>query len=193
MAGDRRQRAELLADIALFAPLGLAASVAEALPSLASKGRARLLPKLTLARTVGQFAVDEGYRRVVALTGRPKPSVGDLLSAALGWAPWLPRSSSRPGGQHPGEEPSARPTTGDGHRRAGQATSQQRHHGAAVKPANVPSPGELAIPSYDSLSAPQVVRLLAGLSREEIEAVRRYEAATRGRRTILARAEQLLA
>jgi hypothetical protein len=51
----------------------------------------------------------------------------------------------------------------------------------------------LAIPSYDSLSAPQVVQRLAGLTREEIEAVRRYEAATRGRRTILARAEQLLA
>ena len=51
----------------------------------------------------------------------------------------------------------------------------------------------LAIPSYDSLSASQVVQRLAGLSRDEVEAVRAYEAATRGRRTILARAEQLLA
>jgi hypothetical protein len=51
---------------------------------------------------------------------------------------------------------------------------------------------ELAIPSYDSLSASQVVQRLAGLSRDEVEAVQSYEAATRGRRTILARAEQLL-
>ena len=51
---------------------------------------------------------------------------------------------------------------------------------------------ELAIHSYDSLSAPQVVQRLAGLSRDEVAAVRAYEAATRARRTILARAEQLL-
>jgi hypothetical protein len=52
---------------------------------------------------------------------------------------------------------------------------------------------DLAIPSYDSLSAPQVVQRLAGLSQDEVQAVRAYEAATRGRRTIIARADQLLA
>jgi hypothetical protein len=50
----------------------------------------------------------------------------------------------------------------------------------------------LAIPSYDSLSAPQVVQRLAGLSSDEVAAVRDYELVTRGRRTILSRAEQLL-
>ena len=43
---------------------------------------------------------------------------------------------------------------------------------------------ELAIHSYDSLSAPQVVQRLAGLSRDEVAAVRAYEAATSARRTI---------
>ncbi len=51
---------------------------------------------------------------------------------------------------------------------------------------------ELAIPSYDSLSATQVVQRLAGLSREEVAAVAAYEAGTRRRKTILSRAEQLL-
>jgi hypothetical protein len=50
----------------------------------------------------------------------------------------------------------------------------------------------LAIPSYDSLSASQVVQRLAGLSHDEVAAVQAYESATRGRRTILSRAEQLL-
>jgi hypothetical protein len=49
----------------------------------------------------------------------------------------------------------------------------------------------LAIPGYDSLSASQVVQRLAGLAADELEAVRTYEAATRGRRTILARVSQL--
>jgi hypothetical protein len=50
-----------------------------------------------------------------------------------------------------------------------------------------PSADHLAIPGYDSLSASQVVPRLAGLDPDELEAVREYEAATRGRRTILSR------
>jgi len=49
----------------------------------------------------------------------------------------------------------------------------------------------LAIPGYDALAASQVVPRLAGLSDDELEAVRTYEAATRNRRTILARIQQL--
>jgi hypothetical protein len=49
----------------------------------------------------------------------------------------------------------------------------------------------LAIPGYDSLSASQVVQRLTSLSRPELDAVRHYEASTRGRRTILARISQL--
>jgi hypothetical protein len=55
-----------------------------------------------------------------------------------------------------------------------------------------PAPPDLAIPDYDTLSASQVVRRLDGLGPKELEAVYRHEAATRGRRTILHRAQQLL-
>lgn len=55
----------------------------------------------------------------------------------------------------------------------------------------VPSSGGLAIPGYDSLSASQVVQRLAGLSQDELAAVGEYEAANRGRRTILTRVGQL--
>jgi hypothetical protein len=53
--------------------------------------------------------------------------------------------------------------------------------------------GALAIPGYDALSASQVVQRLAGLADDELEAVRTYEAATRGRRTVLNRIAQLQA
>jgi hypothetical protein len=52
---------------------------------------------------------------------------------------------------------------------------------------------QLAIPGYDSLSASQVVDHLQGLEPDELEAVRRYEAAHRNRRTILGKIEQLTA
>ena len=58
-------------------------------------------------------------------------------------------------------------------------------HGAA------PSVDSLAIPGYDTLSASQVVQRLGGLSADELEAVRAYEEASRKRKTILARVEQL--
>ncbi|HLH47059.1 MAG TPA: hypothetical protein VKV25_07870 [Acidimicrobiales bacterium] len=54
-----------------------------------------------------------------------------------------------------------------------------------------PDVASLAIPGYDSLSASQVVQRLDGLAPDELEAVRRYEANGRGRRTILARVTQL--
>ncbi|MGH9177086.1 MAG: hypothetical protein ACRD0N_00835, partial [Acidimicrobiales bacterium] len=54
-----------------------------------------------------------------------------------------------------------------------------------------PEVAALGIPGYDSLSAPQVVQRLDGLSAAELEAVRSYEAGTRGRKTILSRVAQL--
>ena len=49
----------------------------------------------------------------------------------------------------------------------------------------------LAIPDYDSLSSSQVLPRLAGLGTDELEAVRTYEDAHRGRKTILNRITQL--
>jgi hypothetical protein len=53
--------------------------------------------------------------------------------------------------------------------------------------------GDLAIPGYDSLSASQVVPRLSGLEAGELDAVRTYEAAGRGRKTILNKIAQLQA
>ena len=60
---------------------------------------------------------------------------------------------------------------------------------AAVPPA--PDAETLPISAYDALSASQVVEHLDGLGRAELDAIRDYETAHRGRRTILGRIEQL--
>jgi hypothetical protein len=49
-----------------------------------------------------------------------------------------------------------------------------------------------ALADYDTLSASQVVPRLESLGNEELQAVLRYEASHRNRRTILHRASQLL-
>ncbi|MEL7209107.1 MAG: hypothetical protein AAGK32_12900, partial [Actinomycetota bacterium] len=57
--------------------------------------------------------------------------------------------------------------------------------------AAAPDPAGLSIPQYDSLSAIQVVPRLEGLDPAERRAIHDYETATRGRRTILAKIDQL--
>jgi hypothetical protein len=53
-------------------------------------------------------------------------------------------------------------------------------------------PARLAIPEYEALSASQVVKRLDGLKTKELEAIYAHESATRRRRTILHRTQQLL-
>lgn len=56
---------------------------------------------------------------------------------------------------------------------------------------SLPGTNQLAIPDYDQLAASQVIPRLESLTPTELEAVRAYEAAHRGRRTILGGISQL--
>jgi hypothetical protein len=187
-----RSAAERVLDVAFYAPLGLALSALEAVPELARKGRDRLRPQVGLARTVGQLAVREGYRQFVVFSNA-NPSV------PLGpFSPARPRSTTSPEAPVPEAPVSEAPvseapaeTAANGNRMASISRLEPVRHADEVVEDGL-SAAELAIPSYDSLSAPQVLQRLDGLSREEVAAVRVYEAATRGRRTILTRADQIL-
>jgi hypothetical protein len=164
--GLPRKIVEELVDYLVYAPVGLASTVLEEMPGLVEKGRSRL----TMARTIGQFAVAMGRQRVEKTiadrrAGRPHPADEEPAPG--------------PGPDEPsGAEPAQDPAKGDEAGESGAA------HAAAAS-------ADLAIPGYDALAASQVVQRLAGLSTEELEAVRAYEEATRGRRTILGRIDQL--
>ena len=172
----QKSPAERVLDLAVYGPLGLALSIAEAMPAMARKGRSGSVPQVGVARTVGQLAVQQGYRQL-----RGMAASGTVIPFRWGRARGSGRRSSRPT-DRARPCPVPRATTRPGH--GGSADLRRRGEG--------PRPADLAIPSYDSLSASQVVQRLAGLSHDEVAAVRAYEAATRGRRTILSRAEQLL-
>ena len=158
-------------DLLVYAPLGLAFAAREELPRLIARGRREAEGQVNVARVVGHFAVDRGQKEA----GKLLRQVSERL-ADLGLVP-DPRRTTRPAdppappGPAPDPAPAAPP----------QPTTAPRPEGAHL----------LAIPGYDSLSAPQVVQRLDGLSRDELEAVRAYEAASRGRKTILSRIAQL--
>lgn len=199
---ERPTLLDALVDLAVYAPVGLALTAAEELPELIAKGRSRIEPQLGTARLVGQFVVAEGRRRVIRYGGlggvaaRPRPAdraasgepngqpTGDGSQDGTG-------STAEDSGSPASPQASARGATGSKKAAGRSAASGSPVTAQAGATDDVPNAASLAIPGYDSLSASQVVQRLAGLSPSELAAVGRYEAATRGRRTILARVSQL--
>ncbi len=173
---DERTLPERLLDLAFYVPVGLAVSVVEELPVLAEKGRARLEGQFNVARMIGKLAVGEAQRRVGKITSetlsRPSPAAARPVAE-----PPAPRAEPRPAATE------ASTTAADA---SGEAAS-------AVAETSTPDVATLAIPGYDTLAASQVVQRLSSLRPDELDAVRRYEVATRGRRTILHRIGQLSA
>jgi hypothetical protein len=199
-------------DVLVYAPVGLALTALEELPRLAEKGRTQIQGQLTIARLVGKFAVAQGRRQIekrlgpngTAATGAPPtqsaaPVVANGTSAAA--RPSAVMEERLPEAQ--GEPLESELIDSDGGygklsgRRDDVAGAANDVAGPATAPAafggGSPSADQLAIPGYDSLSASQVVQRLAGLSKDELEAVGAYESAHRARRTILTRVNQLKA
>lgn len=160
---DRKRPIDHVLDLLVYAPLGFVMSLDEVVPQLVEKGH----QQVNMARMFGQFAVETG-------TKEARKRVEQLTDRNAGRAPLRPVATM------PDEARAAAPSP--------EAPEQAP---PAVETEEAPSEGELAIPGYDSLSASQVVPRLDGLSAEERDAVRRYETAHRGRKTILSKLAQL--
>ena len=160
---DQKSPVDRLLDVVLYAPLGFVMNFDELLPQLVEKGH----QQVNMARMFGQFAVQTGGKEARKRVEQMSGQVGELVNrrSSDGHAP-TPSPVSIPDAGGPAPEP---------------------------EPGLVPDAGGLGITDYDALSASQVVPRLAGLGELELEAVRRYESANRGRKTILAKIAQLQA
>lgn len=94
-----------------------------------------------------------------------------------------PAAASKPAAKPTGARKSTKSTA----TKAAGATKRARRPAAATSAAALP------IQEYDGLSASQVVSRLSGLTPEELRAIRSYEEGSRGRRTVLAAIDRLLA
>ncbi|MFP5377816.1 MAG: hypothetical protein ACLGIO_13695 [Acidimicrobiia bacterium] len=168
-------------DLLVYAPLGLAVAARDELPQLIARGRKEAEGQVGMARVVGRFAVDRGQKEAVKLLRQAARRL-----AGLGLVPDPGRGG--PPGSPPGASP-AEPAPPAGSGPAPEAAGDRAS--APARGASRPDAASLAIPGYDSLSAPHVVQRLDGLSGDELEAVRAYEAAHRARKTILGRIAQL--
>jgi hypothetical protein len=120
--------------------------------------------QVVLARMMGQYTVRKGHARAERALTRLQN-----LAANQGRPDGAPATSAA-GASRPATQPPA-------------PVVRPQHNGEVA--------ATLAIPDYDSLSASQVVPRLESLSGGELDAVRAYESANRGRKTILNKIDQL--
>lgn len=160
---DQKRPVDRLLDVVLYAPLGLLLNLEEVVPQLVEKGH----QQVNMARMFGQFAVKAGTDEARKRVEHVSEQMGDLVNRR-------PPTAERPATASPVSVADARPST---------------EPPASTDP--VPDPGSLGITDYDALSASQVVPRLAGLLPTELDAVRLYELANRGRKTILSKIAQL--
>jgi hypothetical protein len=177
--GDGIERGPLqrTLEVCVFAPVGIAVTLAEELPEFVDKGRQRVQLHMGNAMVVGRFVVTRGQRKLSDRLDEVLHGMNDDLAGHAG----SEREQQGAGG-------------GDSDR---DRSTSYRPESTIHSPAARPDPAaaaivEGALADYDTLSASQVVRRLASLGPDELHAVQRYEASTRNRRTILNRASQLL-
>ena len=163
---DERPPVERLLDLALYAPVGALVALHEDLPKHVRQGRQAVENRIQLARFIGQFAVQQGRKELIKRIEANRQAQRDAASATA-------------------DEP-VEPAVGLAAVDVTEAPS-----GQDTAPHAVPAATELPIAEYESLAAIHVVERLGSLHPDELELVRRFEAAHRSRRTILAKVAQL--
>lgn len=163
---DRKSPIEQALDLFFYAPLGFVLNAQEVVPELIEKGHQQVV----MARMFGKFAIENEAPKQIAELQKQVQKVAEQFTAR----------ASRPAAKPSSNGPSAPPIP-----------ATQTSTPVVSTPAHGPGAAELAITDYDSLSASQVVPRLEGLSDAELAAVRDYEAAHRGRKTILSKIAQL--
>ena len=174
VGGPGEQEPSLLGqvcDIVRYAPIAILLDGPSMLPKLAEQGKVHM----GNARVLGRRAVRQAEPQARRLLQGLGEQAGELLKV-VGLVPPAEEDDEPPASRPRArvESPQVHPTGGNG-----------------AAPVVGPAVEELAIPGYDSLAASQVVNRLPGLTSEELEAVRSYEAASRGRKTILNKVAQL--
>lgn len=163
---EEKRPVEQAVELVLFAPIGFALEAKRLLPTFVERGRAQV----QMSRMIGQFAVKQGQREAQVRLGKAQEQAEAIL-AEFGLRPTDPAATD------------AAPLADEVPVVAVVEDAPVARSSAAA--------ADLAIADYDSLAASQVIPRLAGLEADELDAVRRYEAGHRGRKTILGKIAQL--
>jgi hypothetical protein len=171
------QAVEHAFDLFVYAPIGILFEGTSLLPDLIQKGKSHV----ATARFMGKFAVEQASTAAAGAAAKAQDQAAGVIS-------FLGESISP---LQPDAEPETAPEPPPPPRPAPRAAAAKAASTAATAVRDAIDAASLAIPDYDGLSASQVVNRLAGLAPAELENVQLYEAAHRGRKTILSKVAQL--
>jgi hypothetical protein len=183
---EHKNPIEQALDVFVFAPLGFLLSARQTIPELAEKGR----QYASAAKMMGEFAIGQGRdqaEKAVRQAGDQASQTLSVVSNLSGRRPATPTRAPRAPAESTEPQVPAAPAAPEPPAPTPPVSETTGNGSMTVRP----TAQNLAIPGYDTLSASQVVQRLAGLSVDELEAVRAYEDGGRKRKTILARVEQL--
>jgi hypothetical protein len=153
---------EQLLDLFLYAPIGLLSKGSEALPDLVQRGRTQA----SNARVIGQFALG-------ATNTKARQSLSDAEAHLQAFLRIVTESA----------RPSPRKTEST------SASSAPEKKASPKVP--VTSGVDDLIENYDSLTAAQILPLLAPLPAEQLDRIEIHEQSQRARKTVLSRLRQL--
>ena len=191
---ERKDRIEHTLEVLVYAPIGVGLYIRDMAPTFVNmfvaRGRAEIdrrqaqvQQRTTTARSIGEVAMAFGVpmvrQRVEREVGTARERAQSLLGSIAGSDDTVGAPVARPEPPAPAAAPPAEPAPV-------ASAPPTETNGSQADPM-------LPIPGYNSLSASQVVQRLAGLSADELEAVRAYEASNRKRRTILGKIDQISA
>jgi hypothetical protein len=183
MAEEKNPFDQLL-DLCVFGPIGLLVAARAKYPALVEQGRQQLMGHAQLGRFAAQFAASRGKKGAAKAIVRLRQSQAGASADGDEGERWpVDPDAPMSGGEHESAH--------DEHSIAEEEVIAVRHEDDDPNTAASVGADELAIPSYDSLAASQVVQRLEGLTADELEAVRRYELAHRARKTVLGKVAQL--
>lgn len=167
-------------DLLVYAPIGLAVTVAYRVPKLVTEARSQLASTQKRLAGVGHMAVMFGQYQVRREVDSRLAEARRRAEQVAGTLPGVGRSGQA-------DEDTLVAPNGDAVTGPPPAPTAPAVNTSQISPETLP------IPAYDGLSASQVVQRLTGLGPEELEAVRDYEAGGRGRKTILNAIDRLRA
>lgn len=190
MADNDQNASERALELLVYGPLGLALYVRDTVPTFlkvfVSRGRSEVQShrrkvgdQVAGAKSLGEVAVNFGGPKVRDRVEQGLRDARQFAEQAFSGLV-VPRD-----GEAVAPTPAPTATRDDG------ANGTDGERPAVDRDAQRAKAASLAIPDYDELAASQVVERLEGLPVSDLAAVREYEAAHRGRRTILFKIDQL--
>lgn len=199
---DDQSNLERLKETFVYAPIGFALYARDTAPGFVklfvARGRgaldgqkAQLDANVHQAKAMGEFALKHGGPAAAQKVGDGIAGARAVAESALSAVRPAPPPPPPPDADHVADLIDAAGAATE----TGSDTSVDREVDLVAEATHekrpAPSSAFLPIPEYDELSASQVVERLDGLGRGELTAIADYETATRGRRTILGKIEQL--